>query len=154
MIQIHIKPSTIYKRGNGAFISLYPDSVTDHEEMLECLDSVGKLYDEKPLDYEFQIGVKYLDTLLSVLDKWDIELYGNVPKKILDAVTSRNAMFQSVTQTDNSFKFKTKPFEHQLESFEFAKTHDSFLLGDEQGLGKTKQAIDIAVSRKGGFDHC
>src|SRR5699024_12543912 len=44
------------------------------------------------------------------------------------------------------FRSKTKPFNHQLESFVYADTHDKFLLGDEQGLGKTKQAIDIAIA--------
>lgn len=45
-------------------------------------------------------------------------------------------------------RFKTSCFSHQLEGFEYAKIHPKFLLGDEQGLGKTKQAIDIAVYRK------
>src|SRR5699024_2216624 len=57
---------------------------------------------------------------------------------------------------DIDYEFKTKPFNHQLESFVYADTHDKFLLGDEQGLGKTKQAIDIAIDKKhkNGFKHC
>lgn len=46
------------------------------------------------------------------------------------------------------FNFKTTPFEHQREAFDFAMDMENFLLGDEQGLGKTKQSIDIAVARK------
>ena len=56
----------------------------------------------------------------------------------------------------DKFEFVTKPYQHQIESFNYAATHEKFLLGDEQGLGKTKQAIDIAVYRKKvyGLKHC
>ena len=54
------------------------------------------------------------------------------------------------------FEFKTTPFNHQIEGFEYGLKHDKFLLGDEQGLGKTKQVIDIAVAKKltKGYKHC
>ena len=54
------------------------------------------------------------------------------------------------------FQFKTKPFEHQIEGFEYGLKYDRWLLGDEQGLGKTKQVIDIAVAKKlqKGYKHC
>lgn len=54
------------------------------------------------------------------------------------------------------FKFKTQPFQHQIDGFEYALTNDCFLLGDEQGLGKTKQVIDAAVAKKleKGYKHC
>lgn len=50
------------------------------------------------------------------------------------------------------FMFKTKPYEHQIDGFKFGLSNDRWLLGDEQGLGKTKQVIDIAVARK--VKHC
>ena len=54
------------------------------------------------------------------------------------------------------FSFKTVPFPHQVDSFKHALTQNMFLLGDEQGLGKTKQAIDIAIHKKNtqGVKHC
>jgi len=54
------------------------------------------------------------------------------------------------------FKFKTKPFEHQVDAFNYGLECDRWLLGDEQGLGKTKQVIDIAVAKKlsHGYKHC
>jgi len=53
------------------------------------------------------------------------------------------------------FNFKTEPFTHQLEGILYGMEHDTFLLGDEQGLGKTKQGIDLAVIRKqSGSKHC
>jgi SNF2 family DNA or RNA helicase len=47
-----------------------------------------------------------------------------------------------------SFDFKTKPFPHQIEAFNWGLKFRSLLLADDQGLGKTKEAIDISVARK------
>lgn len=54
------------------------------------------------------------------------------------------------------FEFKTKPFPHQIDAFEFGKMHPRFLLADEMGTGKTKTTIDIAVFNKieYGYKHC
>lgn len=54
------------------------------------------------------------------------------------------------------FKFKTKPFEHQIEGLKYGLSHNKWLLGDEQGLGKTKEVIDVAVAKKlqNGYKHC
>lgn len=61
---------------------------------------------------------------------------------------------EEVTEID--FDFKTIPFNHQKEAFIYGMNHDKWLLGDEQGLGKTKQSIDIAVAlkKKRGYKHC
>ena len=58
--------------------------------------------------------------------------------------------------TPNGFKFKTTPFQHQVDGFNYGLQYDRWLLGDEQGLGKTKQVIDIAVAKKlqKGYKHC
>ena len=54
------------------------------------------------------------------------------------------------------FEFKTTPFQHQIDGFKYGLNNDRWLLGDEQGLGKTKQVIDIAVAKKlqKGYKHC
>lgn len=39
--------------------------------------------------------------------------------------------------------FKTKPFAHQIDGVRFGLNKKRFLLGDDQGLGKTKQIIDF-----------
>lgn len=46
------------------------------------------------------------------------------------------------------FDFKTEPLPHQIEAFNYGIEHNSILLGDQQGLGKTKESIDISVARK------
>ena len=55
-----------------------------------------------------------------------------------------------------SYNFKTKPFNHQIEGFNYGMANNKWLLGDEQGLGKTKQVIDIAIAKKQqyGYKHC
>ena len=51
---------------------------------------------------------------------------------------------ESRVKIPKNFKFKTKPYEHQIDGVEFGLTTKKFLLCDEQGLGKTKQIIDLA----------
>lgn len=46
------------------------------------------------------------------------------------------------------FDFKTAPLPHQIEAFNYGLDKVSLLIGDEQGLGKTKESIDITVARK------
>ena len=55
-----------------------------------------------------------------------------------------------------SFQYKTKPYEYQSVGIDYGLNNDKWLLGDEQGLGKTKQVIDIAVARKQlyGYEYC
>lgn len=59
-------------------------------------------------------------------------------------------------EVDINFNFKTKPFKHQKQSFAYGLNHDRWLLADEQGLGKTKQVIDIAMYKKehNNYEHC
>lgn len=55
-----------------------------------------------------------------------------------------------------SFNPKTKPMAHQVEGVRYGIDHNRWLLADDQGLGKTKQIIDLAIIRKNeqGFKHC
>lgn len=54
------------------------------------------------------------------------------------------------------FRFKTRPYDHQKESLLYGLKYDRFLLGDEQGMGKTKEIIDLAIAKKlsHGYKHC
>lgn len=62
---------------------------------------------------------------------------------------------QSVSLPTN-YTFKTQPFKHQEEGVEYGLSHNRFLLADEQGLGKTKQVIDLACIKKKSneYKHC
>jgi SNF2 family DNA or RNA helicase len=94
---------------------------------------------------EWEIPFKRLGTLLEELDKFEIEITAD------DA-----SMFQARKENPVNYQFKTNPFKHQVEGFNYGLEHDRWLLGDEQGLGKTKQVIDIAVAKKQqrGYKHC
>lgn len=52
------------------------------------------------------------------------------------------------------YPFKTKPFPHQIEAFNVGYQRNNFLLADDQGLGKTKESIDITVARKEDLGKC
>ena len=52
------------------------------------------------------------------------------------------------------FNFTTTPLPHQIEAFNYGMERDKLLIGDEQGLGKTKESIDITVARKKDLCKC
>ena len=150
MISLNIEKSRMQKKGNSIYISITDTDDAEEEALLgEQLSSLPKIK-ERSYNY-FEVPIRYFHDVLDALSYWDLEITGDIPKDVREYIESRNR----ISQTESiDFEFKTKPFEHQLESFEYAREHPCFLLGDEQGLGKTKQAIDIAVSRKNEFSHC
>lgn len=150
MISLNIEKSRMQKKGNSIYISITDTDDAEEESLLgEQLSSLPKIK-ERSYNY-FEVPIRYFHDVLDALSYWDLEITGDISKDVREYIESRNR----ISQTESTdFEFKTKPFEHQLESFEYAKEHPCFLLGDEQGLGKTKQAIDIAVSRKNEFSHC
>ena len=94
---------------------------------------------------EWELPVNKLSNLLSSLTEQEFQIEGLSNLKPLPK-----------TELPKNFDFKTKPFQHQIEGFTYGMEHDRWLLGDEQGLGKTKQVIDIAVAKKltKGYKHC
>ena len=93
---------------------------------------------------EWELPIIRMSDVLSKLDNYDFEIHGYV------------CLDKPAPKVPANFQFKTKPFEHQIEGFNYGLTTNSWLLGDEQGLGKTKQVIDIAVAKKleRGYKHC
>lgn len=139
-------------RNKKELLIQFTDEETEgvEEDIVQILQSFPKIL---PAGYnKFSAPKNLYFDIINAFDFLDIELYGDVPKEVIAYVESRNRISESVDE--NNFKFKTEPFSFQVDCFEYAKEHDCFLLGDDQGLGKTKQAIDIAVSRKSNFKHC
>lgn len=93
---------------------------------------------------QWEIPYRKLDKVIEQLDGYEME------------ITEDICVETPKVSTHIDFDFKTEPFAHQVEGFNFGLEHDRFLLGDEQGLGKTKQVIDIAVAKKlaKGYKHC
>lgn len=95
-----------------------------------------------PIEKMWEVPVDQLQNLLGLFEKQDIEISGTY----LDMTP--------VTEID--YEFKTEPYEHQREGFLYGLNHHKWFLGDEQGLGKTKQVIDIAcaLKEKEHYKHC
>lgn len=94
---------------------------------------------------EWELPFNKFATLIEKLSDYEFHITGK-------CISSENKKINVPT----GFEFKTKPFEHQIDGFRYGLQYDRWLLGDEQGLGKTKQVIDIAVAKKlqKGYKHC
>ena len=94
---------------------------------------------------EWELPFSKLGELTEKLPNYDFEITG----QYID-------LTPKTVELPDEFEFKTKPFEHQLDGLQYGLQNTRWLLGDEQGLGKTKQVIDIAVAKKlkEGYKHC
>ena len=95
---------------------------------------------------EWEVPFKYFKSFIDALPNQNFDIHGN-----WKAFAEKKAVAMPA-----NFQFKTNPFQHQIEGFKYGLNNDRWLLGDEQGLGKTKQVIDIAVAKKlvKGYKHC
>ena len=94
---------------------------------------------------QWEVPTSQIDRIKSIFANFDITINGEIVEK------------PEISIDDiEGFEFKTKPFSHQVESITYGLNHNKWLLGDEQGLGKTKTVIDIAVAKKieNGYKHC
>lgn len=147
MIKIEIDKAVKF-RGRSLFLS-FPDR-RERQAQLEQLSKLPRRY-YHPEWQEWEVPMIKFNDVLNLLDEWDIEIIGDIP----DDIKKRLEIEEQMANGDEGeLLFKTKPFQHQLDCYEYAKTHEKFILGDDQGLGKTKQSIDIAVSRRNKFKHC
>lgn len=87
---------------------------------------------------EWELPGSKLTELVDIFGNYELELKVDDPTLLMDKKVG----------IPKGFKFKTEPFQHQLDGFEYGLSNNCWLLGDEQGLGKTKQVIDIAVAKK------
>lgn len=147
MIKIEIDKAVKF-RGRSLFLS-FPDR-HERQAQLEQLSELPRRF-YHPEWQEWEVPLIKFNDVLNLLDEWDIEIVGDIPDDIKKRLEIEEHM---ASGDEGELTFKTKPFQHQLDCYEFAKSHDKFILGDDQGLGKTKQSIDIAVSRRKKFRHC
>lgn len=94
---------------------------------------------------EWELPIKYLGEFIKKVDWEEISITGEYLQ-----------LGKKKAEMPKGFSFKTNPYEHQIEGFNFGLNNNRWLLGDEMGLGKTKQVIDIAVAKKlaNGYKHC
>lgn len=128
-----------------------------------------KAFTEKSAYVSFPYDNRLVDIMRSQPERywhpeekvWEIP-HTNMPQ-LMENLDGFDIEIQDYTKTDKqektvNYKYtpKTKSYRHQNQGFEFGLKYDRFLLADEQGLGKTKQAIDIACYNKinKGYKHC
>lgn len=138
MITIEIRQPIKSVGDYGLFLS-FPYN----EEILNVVRSMPSRFwhaDTK----EWEVPFNKLSDLLDGLQKYEITLTGDM------------TAFEDKKVPTIDFEFKTKPFSHQIDGFNYGLTHNRWLLGDEQGLGKTWQVINIALAKKieRGYEHC
>lgn len=129
------KPTNLIKEENSAYVSFkWSQAYVDGIKSLPVRYWI-------PANKEWEIPVN----MVPLLKKIDTQI------QELNKLEERKIEFD-LTDDD----FKTKPYKHQIEGVEYGITHTSWLLGDQQGLGKTKQMIDLAVWKKNheGMKHC
>lgn len=133
-----LKPTSLSKL--SAFVSFEYDS-----NLVSIIKSMGtRVY--IPDKKTWEIPESAVPMLMSRLHDYDVLLRGKM----------RHETPESHAQLPSGFVFTTKPYKHQMESVIYGLEHESFLLGDDQGLGKTKEIIDLAMCRKqtDGLKHC
>lgn len=133
-----LKPTSLSKL--SAFVSFEYES-----NIVSIIKSLGtRVY--IPDKKTWEIPESAVPMLMSRLRDYDVLLRGEM----------RHETPQSHAQLPSGFVFTTKPYKHQMEGVIYGLEHESFLLGDDQGLGKTKEIIDLAMCRKqtDGLKHC
>ena len=139
MITIKIRKSKFMSDDYSAYIS-FPFN----QDIIDVIKSMKKRSWIKG-SKEWEIPIDYIDILFEEFPNETFYMSG----RYVD-------LSPKSYPTAEDFNFKTNPFSHQIEGFNYGMSHDRWLLGDEMGLGKTKQVIDIAVARKEiyGYKHC
>ena len=133
-----LKPTSLSKL--SAFVSFEYDS-----NLVSIIKSMGtRVY--IPDKKTWEIPESAVPMLMSRLRDYDVLLRGEM----------HHETPESHAQLPSGFVFTTKPYKHQMEGVIYGLEHESFLLGDDQGMGKTKQLIDLAMCRKqtDGLKHC
>ncbi len=105
------------------------------------------LYDSNMIEYLRNLRAFYNP------DYKDWELPLSLYNKVITRLKDNNILFEIQGDpyiTSNNIKSycKTKPYAHQLEFLTYAINHPNFLLGDEMGLGKSREIIDLALYLK------
>lgn len=130
MIRINIDKPNKLPGLTAAFISFEKFN----EELIDRIRSMpNRVYNKD--NKEWEIPIDELEGFISSARNFEIEIILN--KKSTE-----------VTNIPENFVFKTKPYSFQKTGVEYALSHDSFILADEMGTGKSKQIVDTACCRK------
>ena len=140
MIKVDISKSIRCNEDYSLFVSFpYDANIVDiiRGQLIRYWDAENK---------RWELPFSSLENLVSAFKDYEIEIN----------VDSADTLFPKRAEVPTEFEFKTEPFAHQRVGFQYGLEHSKWLLGDEQGLGKTKEVIDIAVAKKlqNNYKHC
>ncbi|ADL40334.1 putative helicase [Clostridium phage phiCTP1] len=147
MVTIKEKEAIKVKNKRALFISF--------DYSLELVDKVKQLKTRyyNPKTHEWEVPKRdYLDVIR--LFNGEVNIDASVDKKLLKKADNVKTFNDVDVSKYSKYKPKTKSYQHQLDAMNYAINNNKFLLADEQGLGKTKEAIDIACMHKGEFKYC
>lgn len=139
MINVVIRKSKFMPEDYSAFLSFpYNQDVIDTIKELRHRSWIKG-------SKEWEIRIEDLPYLFEKFPNFDFDVSG----RYVELSTSLDFSLED-------YKFKTDCYKHQIEGFKYGMMHERWLLGDDQGLGKTKQVIDIAMAKKQffNFSHC
>lgn len=139
MINVKIRKSRFMPDDYSAFLT-FPFNQ-------DVIDSIKKLRNRSWIKgtKEWEIRLQDLSYMFKEFPNMDFDISGRYVE-----------LNPEINFSIEDYKFKTSCYKHQIEGFKYGLMHSRWLLGDDQGLGKTKQVIDIAVARKMafGYSHC
>ena len=133
MINVRIAESKNCNEDYALFVSF-----AYNQRIVDTIKSYPTRYWNKE-SKEWEVPLKRLVNLTTDLADFDFDISGKYV-----------ALEKKQAKAPKNFKFKTKPFEHQIEGFNYGLQYDRWLLGDEQGLGKAL-ALDTKVFTPNGY---
>ena len=143
MINIEVKNGIQYNKDYSAFITFKYSP-----KYVELMRSQPVRYWHSDIK-AWEVPYKNLDLVVGKLAETEYSI--KIDKKISEAIENEGNI-----GIPEDYEFKTKPFAHQIEGIEYGLNHKKFLLGDEQGMGKSLQVANIACINKQlyGYKHC
>lgn len=139
MINIEEKQTTKLPGITSLYLSFdYKPEIVESIKL--CFEAY--LYNPKTLIWECSIkGLSKFIDRICILD--DINI------KLLEEEHKQNIVYDLM-------KYKTTPFQYQIDAIQYGLNHDNFLLLDAPGLGKTLTTIYLAqeLKQKDNLQHC
>lgn len=132
MVAIDIRKANKVSGEWGMFLSFPYD-----EQLLGVIRALPSRYWHGETK-EWEVPLNKLAELVDSMSNYEIQLTGEL-----------NALMEKKVP-DIKFDFKTQPFDHQIEGFNYGLTHEKWLLGDSMGLGKAL-ALDTKVFTPNGY---
>ena len=143
---VEIKNSNKTYSGISGFIKSQYDP-----RLIEIIKSSPERYWHNDIK-QWEVADTYLNNIIDKIKQigYDVEVTNNCTQ-------TTTQQYNAKIDIPSDYVFKTPPIaDYQRDGVLYGINNAKFLLGDEQGLGKTWQAINIACIRKQlfGFKHC